>query len=211
MAPPWFTQRTLTSPTTLALHRWSRPRWGTTTSLSLPHQRTFVEPNETFKLPRTPISTLCTGSLTRNFRIIFSFIDLLSHHPPLFPTISPSRWDPTLPMLLGETTPGTTLPRILSWSTAKPKVWAKLVLVGLSTIQSCPGIGPQARILPFRSLVILHGRDKTLQAKVSLDLILCLNFQSRSALWTPDTREGRSPSTNFWTRWSPMFSEAHRN
>ena len=162
MAPPWFTQRTPTSPTTLALHRWSRPRWGTTTSHSLPHQRTFVEPNETFKLPRTPISTLCTGSLMRNFRIIFCFIDLLSHHPPMFPTISPSRWDPTLPMLLGETTPGTTLSNILSWSTAKPKVWAKLVLVWLPTIQSCPRTGAQTHILSFCSLVILHDGAKTL-------------------------------------------------
>ena len=65
--PPWSTPPTRTSRTTRAPPRSSRPPWETTIFVST-ILRTFVELNETFKLLRILIRTLCTGAFNETTR-----------------------------------------------------------------------------------------------------------------------------------------------
>ena len=65
--PPWSTPPTRTSRTTRAPPRSSRRPWETTTFVST-ILRTFVELNETFKLLRILIRTLCTGAFNETTR-----------------------------------------------------------------------------------------------------------------------------------------------
>ena len=65
--PPWSTPPTRTSRTTRAPPRSWRPPWETTTFVST-ILRTSVELNETFKLLRILIRTLCTGAFNKTTR-----------------------------------------------------------------------------------------------------------------------------------------------